>query len=53
MTSGSEPAMRSDLVPDFATDADRDAFRAEILDEWETVAKLGELRPVSGGRPSR
>lgn len=44
----STDGVRSGYVPEFRSDADREAFRNELLNEWSLMHKLGELRPASG-----
>jgi hypothetical protein len=46
----SRPSENSEYVPRFKSDAERDAFRAAMLDEWELLAKLRHLRPENQGQ---
>ncbi len=42
-------AYHSEYVPTFLSDAEREAFKQEMLDELELVTKLGHLRPAAAG----
>lgn len=45
-------AERSEYLPEFKSAAERERYRAELLEEWETLAKLRQLRPATGERSS-
>lgn len=45
--TSSDLPVRSEYVPRFKTQSEREAFRESMLDELATVVRNGELRPAS------
>lgn len=47
MPTNSDQKLRSEYVPRFKTQGEREAFRESMLDELATLVRNGELRPAS------